>query len=403
MLNPFEQLEGLQPGAEHNFEHVVSEIFRATLPGAKQVRVYRGDEGVDTFTGDWGSSGQLDVYQMKFFTDKWGDSQKQQIKASYQKAAENKNYNLKTWTLVVPARLTASDHKWYSEWKEGKPHTIELIDGDMLTDKLKEPACANARQLMREWGAKMPGSSNSSLLVPSFEIFKTPDLEVVIRVKLKNEGDQTAKNVRIQLRHSETGTCAIEHDDSWWRELSVGGVTPLNPRHLEARKGINPGELAPILPIPFIKIPSSNVELELQISAEDYRPTKLCCSLTPDDLRTGKVHPFLEHHPQAVKAAPAPKVEAVAYSEAAQAILDPLLAATDLSDPALHVLHKPHPSDPTLAMYFVAETSATGSKNLVGMKTRLLASALDELRRFGLLAAPVPAPGRQVYEFIRQK
>jgi hypothetical protein len=117
MKNPFEQLEDRLGGASHCFEEVVSTILRATVSDAKRVRVHRGDNGVDTFTGTWANAGKLDVYQIKYFLKQWRSSQKQQIKKSYRTAANGQSYNLRNWFLVVPTELTANHFKWFDEWR----------------------------------------------------------------------------------------------------------------------------------------------------------------------------------------------------------------------------------------------------------------------------------------------
>ena len=152
MITPFEQLRALQPGAEHCFEHVASSILRATVADARGVRVHQGDDGVDMCTGSWGESGALDVYQIKFFTTQWSDSQKQQIRDSFSRALEAGSYNLQSWKLVVPTTLTARDHQWFDDWKQTKSVPIDLMDGAELNDCLRLPECANARTLMSGWG-----------------------------------------------------------------------------------------------------------------------------------------------------------------------------------------------------------------------------------------------------------
>jgi hypothetical protein len=70
------------------------------------VRVYRGDGGVDVYEERYGADAEVDVYQIKYFPSVWGDTQKQQIRDSYETARYNSDFNLNRWFLCVPVRLT---------------------------------------------------------------------------------------------------------------------------------------------------------------------------------------------------------------------------------------------------------------------------------------------------------
>jgi hypothetical protein len=82
-----------------------------------RIAIYLGDGGVDAYKGDFTKSGELTVYQSKYFTKPWGESQKRQIRASFETAADSKDFNLKEWFLCVPVRLTRQDLAWFHEWK----------------------------------------------------------------------------------------------------------------------------------------------------------------------------------------------------------------------------------------------------------------------------------------------
>jgi hypothetical protein len=290
MHNAFEQLNSLQPGAEHCFEEVVSTILRATIAEAKRVRVYRGDGGVDTFTGTWGALGELDVYQIKYFITQWKSSQRQQIRDSYQTAARNPDYNLSKWILVVPTNLTSKDHKWFDEWRNRQKHQIEVINGSDLTDRLQLPQCSGARQMLKKWGVVGPGASPS--INAWVRLISERSFTFVAIAWLQNVGDQSLRSLRLRIEHSETGTVSLQADDNWWRTPQTGMFMSLNPRQLEAAKVINPGETVPILQIPFREMPIGEVWVRLSLTAEDMAPIESVCRFLPQNLDLQEIQRF---------------------------------------------------------------------------------------------------------------
>jgi len=399
MITPFEQLRALQPGAEHCFEHVTSSILRATMQDARSVRVYRGDDGVDMFTGSWGESGNLDVYQIKFFTTQWGDSQKQQIRESYNRASEARSYNLRSWTLVVPTTLTARDYRWFDEWKRTKSVPMHLVDGADLSDRLRLPGCANARTLMSGWG--VIGLSGASFLVPMLTIHLTELYEAVISIRLRNQGDRSARVVRAVIQHCETHTVAVSHNEHWWRQISDGIAMPVNPRSLEARHTINPGETVPLLAIPFRAIPDGPCVVQVRITAEDVPSATFCCELSSQDLRTQTNRPFevRAETPEMDYSSFIPQPQASPLSEVATELLG-LLREDPSGNAALHVIRAPNPGDPTLKAFFIAPTDAMGSSDVRAMRIRLFTGAVEELVRHGYLHPSVPGYGADIYEEV---
>ena len=399
MITPFEQLRPLQPGAEHCFEHVVSSILRTTEPDARGVRVHRGDDGVDMCTGSWGESGELDVFQIKFFTTQWGDSQKQQIRDSFTRASEAGSYNLRSWTLVVPTTLTARDHQWFDAWRREKSVPIHLMDGAELNDRLRLPECAYARTLMSGWG--VIGLSGSSFLVPMLTIHLTDLYEAVMNIRLRNQGDRTARGVRAVIRHIETHTVAASHNEHWWRQVSDGMFMPVNPRTLEARQAINPGESVPLLQVPFRIIPDGPCDVQVRITAEDIPAATFYCELSSQDLHSQTSRPFevRAESPEMEYSSFIPQPQASPLSEVATELLG-LLREDPNENVALHVIRARNPGDPTLKAFFIAPPGAPGSSDVKAMRIRLFAGAVEELVRQGYLHPSVAGPGTDVYERV---
>ncbi len=151
-LNPFEQLESFVSEPRKAFEDLATMLLQDCGKAVGRVAIYLGDGGVDAYTGDFSRSGQLRVYQTKYFTRPWSGSQKQQIRTSFETAANSQDFNLKEWALCVPVRLTRQDLKWFDGWKAEQSVPIDIIDGDDLTQMLDSADGARTRQQFRDWG-----------------------------------------------------------------------------------------------------------------------------------------------------------------------------------------------------------------------------------------------------------
>jgi hypothetical protein len=290
-LNPFEQLKSLQPGPEQCFEEIVSMILRHTVTDVRRVRVYGGDDGVDNFTGAWGDSGELDVYQVKYFaSSSWGAAQRQQITRSYDRAARSSSYSLRKWILVVPSDLTAKEWKWFDEWREEK-QGISVLDGSHLTDCVLRGQCAPARNKLREWG--VVGLPNVVAIQAWVRLTQAVDFPLVLNVWLENIGDMTARSIRMDLDHIETNTRGGAVGDDW-RQLPVGPMRllPTHPLNLECTRVINPMEKVPIVPIPFREIPQEEIWLRIHLTSEDQLPFDAVCRFRPDEIRPEEVQRF---------------------------------------------------------------------------------------------------------------
>lgn len=128
-------------GAREVFEKICTHLLQAQYgEDAHNIRVSRGDAGIDILVGDFQSP--IDNYQCKYFIDGIGNSQKTQIKDSFERAIHAKDYSMRKWTLCVPCSLSSSEFKWWSEWKgqQKKIHEIDiaLFDGTYLISELKK-------------------------------------------------------------------------------------------------------------------------------------------------------------------------------------------------------------------------------------------------------------------------
>jgi hypothetical protein len=287
MKNPFEQLDTLQSGAAHCFEEVASIILRRTLKDVHRVRVYCGDGGVDSFTGTWGETGEIDVYQIKYFITQWSDSHQQDIRDAYKTAANSSEYNLRDWILVVPSDLTRKDWQWFDNWRaktaKKTQRRIEVIEGAKLVDLLAKPECAAARQKLRDWQVQgLPSGASWEgwvAIVPDMEIYPKFSAALLVNVWLQNVGDKSARSVRLRLEHFRNDMLSPAPDQRWWRK----SATSLNPWELECTKLIHRNDPVPIIAIPYHEMPAE-VSLSLRITAEDLSPVEMVCRFRPNEL-----------------------------------------------------------------------------------------------------------------------
>lgn len=128
-------------GARDIFEKICTQWLQAKFgTDAHRIRVSQGDEGIDVLVGDF--SQPIVVYQCKYFIDGIGDSQKQQIRESYERAKNATDYKLKNWCLCVPCELSTKEFSWWSDWKSKKEKLdhipISLCEGSYLIGELKK-------------------------------------------------------------------------------------------------------------------------------------------------------------------------------------------------------------------------------------------------------------------------
>lgn len=120
-------IHGNEEGARAGFERACEMVLRAKFPTleVRGIRVSQGDKGIDVYVGKFGEK-DIDVYQCKYFTDKIGDAQKQQIRNSYQSAVSAKEFNVKNWFLCLPISLSVLETQWFETWSKtcNKPVSV---------------------------------------------------------------------------------------------------------------------------------------------------------------------------------------------------------------------------------------------------------------------------------------
>ncbi|GAB3010996.1 hypothetical protein GCM10027051_11430 [Niabella terrae] len=139
-----------EQGARQRFERICESLFRKMHQNknVKAVKVNQGDGGIDIFIGELGVE-PIDVIQCKFFIS-FGDSQKNQIRNSFNTAIESSVYEMKSWTLCNSLEFDIAQHTWWSQWKQKKTtehqlddQCIQLKNGNELVDLLIESGLYN--------------------------------------------------------------------------------------------------------------------------------------------------------------------------------------------------------------------------------------------------------------------
>ncbi len=103
-------------GAREKFEDLVVQLIRSERPDVDRVRMVRGDGGIDAHSGSLADPAGVDVFQMKFFPDGIGDSQKGQIRDSFNTAKKNTKFTVRHWTLCIPLDMGTDEKLWFDEW-----------------------------------------------------------------------------------------------------------------------------------------------------------------------------------------------------------------------------------------------------------------------------------------------
>ena len=394
--NPFEQLQDVVVEPRQAFEDVVTLIIKCIWPHSRRVRVYRGDGGIDSFTGTLGDRGEADVYQVKYFPMAWGDTQKQQIREAYQTARNCSEYQLKKWTLCVPVRLTKEDLRWFDEWKRKQDRPIELLDGDELTAYVADERCGPARTRLREWnviGVQTGGPQfNVTAFVRREDSSKT-GLTAVVIVRLENVGDRSARGIKVTITHADTGCVAYKEHEDWEQSANDGR---LNPRVLRYRDMLNPGDHSVIMGIPLCDRSTLPFTIAIRLTAEDCPPVTLQSQLTAEQIAIGEPVSFTGTPPTA-----SPSISTgestvnQPTSPVARELLEMILAHPVTEERGLTEILGSSPASP-LEVCFIPNTTARGKAPSV--KKSLLRAAIAELVQLGWLLPPEGDGKVRIYE-----
>jgi hypothetical protein len=111
-----------EAGARDAFESLVAQLVILDHHDARQVAVRRGDGGLDVIVGC--PTGDLDVWQAKFFYPAFTRDHRSKVKAALeaaQRTAQDGGGRLRRWTLCVPVNLDVAGSRWWDSLVSAHP------------------------------------------------------------------------------------------------------------------------------------------------------------------------------------------------------------------------------------------------------------------------------------------
>lgn len=119
--------QGDVEGARKTFEALIVQLAYQKHQ-AVGVLARPGDWGIDAFAGRL--DGEIAIWQAKFFLDAVDKSQRAQIReslASALKAANERDHQVRAWTLCLPVDLDPEAQRWWETWKRKKEREHDLV------------------------------------------------------------------------------------------------------------------------------------------------------------------------------------------------------------------------------------------------------------------------------------
>ena len=234
----------------------------------------------------------VDIYQVKFFRERVGDSQRAQIRESYDKILEAEDH-VRSWTLMLPLELSIEEMRWFAEWKMKKGHDIRLVSGFQLEEKLKRPEYKEALSVLS--GAFSMGSLQikwferpAPILKVVFGItnpFRSESHKLVqVNVALNNVGTRSVRNPRVHVHYSEPGIATPTESPVWKRVPAPLGLTSWNPRILETNRSIRPSESIEVLPILYPLARFQEIGIYCELFMDDETPIQSGVSITANEV-----------------------------------------------------------------------------------------------------------------------
>jgi uncharacterized protein YjbI with pentapeptide repeats len=137
-------------GAREYFEHLAAQLVKGECPRADKVRTHQGDDGVDVYVGELTDPTGIRVFQCKFFPQKLGKTQKDQIRDSFDRCRRSTEFKVREWVLCVPIDLSLDEKKWFEDWRARQGHTGIAIDDPWGATKLESLLYQDKNKGLRE-------------------------------------------------------------------------------------------------------------------------------------------------------------------------------------------------------------------------------------------------------------
>ena len=117
-----------EEGARALFQKLVLHLVKLKLRNAKEIRPCPGDWGIDVIVGEL-TIGACLIWQAKYFPNGVRDSQKAQIRDSFEqvvKKSKEKKFHITRWYLCIPCSLSGPETVWWEKWKKTKTKETEI-------------------------------------------------------------------------------------------------------------------------------------------------------------------------------------------------------------------------------------------------------------------------------------
>jgi len=137
--------------ARERFQTMVTDLLSVRYPNANEVASPSGsDWGIDTYVGEL--DGAIIAWQSKFFPQWTGESQRGNVRASFNEIvakARVKGFTIVAWTLYVPCILPPEEQRWFDGWKKRQERDYgikcALVNGSLLRRHLMQPDAERVR------------------------------------------------------------------------------------------------------------------------------------------------------------------------------------------------------------------------------------------------------------------
>jgi len=398
--NPFQQLRSVCEAPEAEFELACAELIRTQFSDARRVRVHRGDGGVDTAHGTWGSSGALDVFQVKYFPDVLGSPQRQQVRESYVTATNNSNFRLRSWTLCLPTTLRQEDHEWFDSWKSEQDTHIDLWDGDKLEALLRLAGAGHTRERFKTLGVVGLPSSAPDLrpVLHARQCDPATGTGFYLQIELTNLGDAAADNVRATVTHTRETQHVANTPFRPWRHDNQ----EYNPWELVLTRTMNPGEHLPVMRIPFGGQAPRKGRIEFKIGSRTTVLRKWYVEASETDItNNAKIEFTPDAVPWKVNDTPARTDEP--QFAAAKMLLDGIFANENSETQGLTVILVSVPGQIGTTNYYLSTANGAKQGEVAQMDTDELEQAISELMSLGWIKFRGADRARQVYTLLKRR
>ncbi|MBB4918471.1 serine/threonine protein kinase [Streptosporangium saharense] len=211
-----------EAGAREDFEQMLGQLVSA-VTGHQAILVHAnpGDWGIDVLVGDL--NGSVVIWQAKYFVKGFGESQKKQVRESFESAwkyAGQEGHVITKWVLCVPCSMDPPTTRWWQDWSKRKHAEtgveIELWDETGLRRRLGLPEAAAVRRAYYE----------------PYRHVETADPPVIpLTISTSSDlawrgGEEACFGADCYLLHDDVVE-VFSSDRSWvWREATADRVEP---------------------------------------------------------------------------------------------------------------------------------------------------------------------------------